>query len=295
MQAPLPAIEVGPAERSDRLTLAGGRVLAWREWGPERGRPVLLCTGAGMSSALGLDREVLAALDVRLIVVDRPGLGGSSPDRRKTLFSVATDFGALAEARGFADLPVIGFSQGAPFALALAAGGLVRAAAIVSGQDELTFPDVYRQLPAEVAVMVDAARTDHVRFEADIAAIASADWLSTMTRVMSGPADRAAYERPPFAPLFRQSLVEGFAQGPRGYARDLAIALAPWPFAVEDIAAPVHLWYGAQDTSPVHSPDHGVTLARRLRAAPHVIDPEAGSALLWTRTRDILAAVLADG
>ncbi|MBZ5715122.1 hypothetical protein [Nannocystis pusilla] len=45
----------------------------------------------------------------------------------------------------------------------------------------------------------------------------------------------------------------------------------------------------------MHSPDHGLTLARRLRAASHVIDPDCGSALLWTRSREILAALLADG
>ncbi|MDC0716261.1 alpha/beta fold hydrolase [Nannocystis bainbridge] len=294
MHDPVPAIEVGPADRSDRLTLADGRVLAWREWGPEAGAPVLLCTGAGMSSALGLDRAVLAELEVRLIAVDRPGLGGSSPDRRKTLFSVATDIGALAEARGLSDLRALGFSQGGPFALALAAGEVVRAASIVSGQDELGHPDIYKQLPAEVAVMVDAARTDPARLEADIAAIASAEWLTTMTRVMSSDIDRAAYERPPFAEFYRQSLVEGFQQGPAGYARDLAIAMAPWPFTVEDITVPVHLWYGTHDISPVHSPDHGRTLARRLDDAPHLIDPEAGSAVLWTRTRDILDALLAE-
>ncbi|MDC0666632.1 alpha/beta fold hydrolase [Nannocystis radixulma] len=295
MRAPVRDVHVSAAERSDRLVLADGRVLAWREWGPVDGAPVLLCTGAGMSSALGLDRAVLEQLGVRLLVVDRPGLGASSPDRRKTLFTVATDLGALADARGLADLRAIGFSQGAPFALALAAGGLVRAAAIVSGQDELAFPDVYPQLPGEVRVMVDAARNDLARFEADIAAIASAEWLGTMTLMMSGPADRAVYGQSPFAEFYRQSLAEGFVQGPGGYARDLALAFSPWPFAVEDIAVPVRLWFGRHDASPVHSPDHGLTLARRLRAAPHVIDPDCGSALLWTRSREIVAALLTDG
>jgi pimeloyl-ACP methyl ester carboxylesterase len=288
-------IHVSAADRSDRLVLADGRTLAWREWGPEGGAPVLFCTGAGMSGALGLDRAVVERLGVRLLAVDRPGLGDSSPDGGKTLASFAADIRVLAAACDLADLRALGFSQGAPFALALAASGAVRAVAIVSGQDELAFPEVYQRLPVEVAVMVDAARADPSRFEADIAAIASADWLWTMTLMMSGPADRAVYERPPFADFFRQSLAEGFAQGTAGYARDLALALAPWPFAVEDIAVPTRLWFGRQDTSPVHSPDHGLTLARRLRAAPHVIDPAVGSAVLWTRAHDILAALLIDG
>jgi hypothetical protein len=51
----------------------------------------------------------------------------------------------------------------------------------------------------------------------------------------------------------------------------------------------VDLWYGAQDTSPVHSPDFGATLAARLPRATRTVDPGEGGSILWTRARDILA------
>ncbi|WP_258001365.1 hypothetical protein [Fischerella thermalis] len=58
---------------------------------------------------------------------------------------------------------------------------------------------------------------------------------------------------------------------------------------MEDITIPVDLWYGALDTSTVHSPDFGKTLALRLAIASHTVDPEQGGSILWTRSWDILA------
>ena len=58
---------------------------------------------------------------------------------------------------------------------------------------------------------------------------------------------------------------------------------------------PVSLWYGAHDTSPVHSPDLGATLAKRFPRATHHLLADEGGSLLWTRGRDVLAELLAFG
>jgi pimeloyl-ACP methyl ester carboxylesterase len=112
-----------------------------------------------------------------------------------------------------------------------------------------------------------------------------------MILTMSAGSDRAIYSAEPFAGLYRAALREGFAQGSAGYARDLAVALGQWPFRPEDIDVPVTLWFGAQDTSPVHSPDHGAGLAVRLPRATRTLDPDEGGAILWTRADDILGAL----
>lgn len=58
--------------------LSDGRLLGWAEWGPPDGVPVLLCPGAGTSRWLGFGAGAVGALGVRLVSVDRPGLGASS-------------------------------------------------------------------------------------------------------------------------------------------------------------------------------------------------------------------------
>jgi len=284
---------VEPAHRRGEISLSNGRTLAWSEWGPQAGAPVIFCTGAGMSGTLGFGAEHLERLGVRLLALDRPGLGGSTHDPAKTLTSWASDVRELISALDLVKPVAVGFSQGGPFALGLAAENLVEAVALVSAQDDLGHDAIHALLPAQVVGMVDAARVDPEAFEAEMAGIATDEFLWTLIRDMSAPVDRAIYEAPAFAELYRASLREGFAQGAQGYARDLVIALNEWPFGLEQISVPVDLWYGAMDTSPVHSPDFGATLNERLPEASLIVAEDQGSAILWTRAREILQKLLA--
>ena len=68
--------------------------------------------------------------------------------------------------------------------------------------------------------------------------------------------------------------------------------MSPWPLDPADIEVPVDLWYGTRDASPVHSPDFGETLARRITGARRHLLPDEGSAILWTRAGDIVEALL---
>lgn len=282
---------ITPAKRRDFLILPDGRRLAWHEWGPLDGNPLLFCTGAGMSGSLGFGTDSLDALGIRLISIDRPGLGTSDLHPTKTLATWADDVRALVETRDLPAPVALGFSQGAPFALALGATGIVRAVVLVSGQDDLGFSVLRPLLHPEVAGMVDSARSNPAAFEAYFAGIASAEVLWSLIQGMSSAHDRTVYENPEFAAAYRRCLMEGFVQGPAGYARDLVNTVLPWPFAPEEVTVPAHLWYGRLDTSTVHSPDFGATLASRLpNAARTVLDNEGGS-LLWTRSHDILATI----
>jgi pimeloyl-ACP methyl ester carboxylesterase len=62
---------------------------------------------------------------------------------------------------------------------------------------------------------------------------------------------------------------------------------------LEDINIPVDLWYGAFDTSAVHSLDFGETMALCLPNAARIVDPNQGGSVLWTRSHDILARLKA--
>lgn len=217
-----------------------------------------------MSSWLGFGSEHLRDLGIRLVSIDRPGLGLSDPHPEKTLTSWGDDIRQLISSCDLRDVAAVGFSQGAPFAFALAAHGLVRALAIVSGQDELAHPNFSSQLHPDVARIIKAIENDPVGFEKQFSSIATADGLWQLIIGMSADCDRQLYLEDSFGCAFKRSLQEGFSQGAGGYARDLVNAMARWPFSLEEIAVPVSLWYGRADTSTVHSPDFGSTLARRL-------------------------------
>jgi pimeloyl-ACP methyl ester carboxylesterase len=65
--------------------------------------------------------------------------------------------------------------------------------------------------------------------------------------------------------------------------------------ALDRIGVPVDLWYGGQDASIVHSPDHGATLAGRIPGATWHLRAEAGGSLLWTHAEEILTRLLSSG
>jgi pimeloyl-ACP methyl ester carboxylesterase len=272
--------------------LPGGRALGWAEWGPQDGTPVLLCPGAATSRWLGFGADVLDDLGVRLVSVDRPGLGASDPAPGRTLEDWADDVRHLAADRRLDGLAVVGFSQGAPFALACAAAGLATAAALVSGTDELAAPGFADALIPQVRGMVEAVADDPAAAEASFAGFGDPETMWKIAIEGSSAVDREVYLRPDFERAYRRAMAEAFSQGPAGYARDTVLSMGRWPFDLADVAVPVDLWYGPHDASPVHSPDLGATLARRLPSARRNVVTGAGGSLLWTHSEEILRSLL---
>jgi pimeloyl-ACP methyl ester carboxylesterase len=279
-------------DRSAEMRLKNGRTLAWSEWGPEEGRPVVFVAGAGSAGILSFGADCLEEMRIRLIAPDRPGLGRSDPDPDKTLASVAADLGALIHHISQRPIPVAAFSQGAPFALGLAATGCVSRLAVVSGQDELTRPEFLDGLPDQLRQMVEQAGADPQAFLGMLEGFSEPEGFLEFIISTSSDLDQVVYRSEPFFSAFKSSLAAGFRQGPRGYALDTLAAMRPWTFEWADITCPVDLWYGGKDASPVHSPDGGVLMEKRLpNATRHFFEDEGGS-LLWTRSREILTELV---
>jgi pimeloyl-ACP methyl ester carboxylesterase len=241
----------------------------------------------GHSRTLGFATEELGGLGVRLISADRPGLGASDPDPGRTLLDWAEDVRELVPA----GTPVVGCSQGAPFALACAAAGVAGPVAIVAGSDELSHAAFVDRLDPQLRGLVESARDDPAGALAAFSSF-TADGLWEMVVDTSLELDRRLYTEPAFERAYRRALDGGFAQGPAGYARDTVLAMAPWPFALEDLAVPVDLWYGEHDASAVHSPDLGATLELRIPDARRHVLADAGGGILWTHGAQILTALL---
>jgi pimeloyl-ACP methyl ester carboxylesterase len=265
--------------------------MAWSEWGPADGAPVLFSPGAATSSLLGFAAGAVERLGARLIAVDRPGLGGSDPAPGRTLLDTAGDVRALAAALALERPAIVGFSQGAPLALACAAADAVSAVAVVSGTDELAGPVLRGMLPPEVRRFVELAEADPPAAEALFRGMTPAI-LKEMVRGGSPEVDLAVYLEPAFAAAFASALDEGFVRGPDGYARDTLLAMQRWPFDPAEIRPAVHLWYGRFDASPFHSLDFGASLARRIPGAARTVVEGAGGSILWTHGTEILEALL---
>lgn len=281
---------VAAPARFGASTLPDGRSLGWAEWGPPDGAPVVLSPGAATSRRLGFGADAVEQLGVRLISVDRPGLGVSTPDPGRTFADFAEDMRRFCELRGLERPLMVGNSQGAPFALACAVEGVVSALAVVSGADEVAAPEFTAGLDADLRELVERAVRDPAGAEALLAGF-TAEAMREMVLATSPECDRAVYLDPDFDAAYRGALREGFAQGAAGYARDTVLAMGKWPFALDEIAVPVDIWYGEQDTG--HSPDRGELLAARIPRSHRSLVPGIGGALLWTHAEPVLASLLA--
>lgn len=265
-----------------------GRRLAYREYGPAGGTPLIFIPGAGCGRLMRFGSDALLEdRGVRIISVDRPGLGASTVDPHKTLGSVAADLAHLIGVLTTEPVAVVANSQGAPFGLALARHEQVRGLFLVSPIDDLGHPPTTALLGTPHRAFVEDVAADPAAAQLQLGDF-TADDLYRM--VLSGypDSDAPVYDQADFRAMFLTALRDGFASGAVGYARDTVLATCAWPAELFDQRAPVTILYGRDDDA--HSPDHAVTLAARIGAHLQLLEGVGGS-LLWKHPDRILDLV----
>jgi len=271
----------------DAVVLRDGRRLAYRQYGPADGRPLLFLPGAGLGRLMRFGEDALADRHVRLLSIDRPGLGASSPHPVKTFASVAADLAALVDAVVGEPVTVVANSQGAPFGLAFATTGRARGAVLVSPIDDVGHPPTTALLPADYRALVAEVAADPEAAMRRFSAFTAAELFAMMTGDHP-PADQPIYDDPGFRSMLRTALDDGFASGADGYARDTMLAMSPWPAQLFEPVVGVRILIGAHDR--VHSPDGAATLTGRIRGARRAVVDDAGGALLWSHPHLVLDA-----
>ena len=255
------------------VRLPDGRAIGLVETGVPSGRPVFFFHGFPGSRLESVTlANAAASAGVRLIGLDRPGVGLSSPRLSFGFPDWPADVAGLADQLGIAEFAVLGFSGGAPFAIAcaLSLADRVRACGLLSSALPVAFIRGAARVPAALfwlAVewtptpllghLVDFAMGDVPRVGED-----EIDRRLVRRARSQGPADEAALADPVFRRILAMAVVESYRQG-TGANRNLARLLTRrWPFAVGAVSGPaMFLWHGEQDRV---MPAAG---ARRLAAA----------------------------
>lgn len=258
-----------------------GRSLAYAEYGCGTGTPVLFIAGAASGALMSFGGPGLERLGIRLISVDRPGLGASSPHAEKTLESVGADLTALVADLVGHPLPIVANSQGAPFAIAAALAGAASRLILVSPSDEVAFPAVTEQLPASMRQLVHAVTAVPAGDALKMFASFTASSFFEMVLGHPAGADVPVYGDSSFRARFRAVVEAGFSQGSLGYAQDTVLAMSRWNIDLSALRVSVDVLFGAEDT--VHSPDRGKILASRFPSATRRVVPGLGGSLLWAR------------
>lgn len=290
---------------AETFTLPDGRTLGFDDVGDPDGVPVLYVHGTPDSRrARHPDDDVAAGVGVRLVAVDRPGFGLSTPHPTATVGSFADDAIALADHLGVDRWRPFAWSAGAPHALAIASRHPSRVArtAVAAGlvpfeayavEGILDDADGGRYLVAELgaelgpAGLAEMAAPMLVPYPCDLP-LALEHVAEQLT-----PDRRAALDAIPGAiAALAAGVADSVAQGMDGIVRDLELQVEAPDVDWSAVATPVDLWYGSRDaTAP---PAFGEWWAEALPDATLHAFPGEGHLIALTRWAAILEALTAD-
>jgi len=272
------------------LTIDGprGRRLRVAEAGEPDGLPVFTHHGTPGAGLLFDTWHVDAAVrGLRLVSYDRPGYGGSTRDKGRTVASAAGDAAAIADALGFERFATWGSSGGATHALACAAllgERVVACAAIASlapaGAEGL---DYFAGMGDGAVLEAAAAGEDVLRpmlasFRPGM--LQPGAELANGTDAIFTRGDQEAL-RGPYGDYMKALFGAGLEDGVDGWVDDELAYVKPWGFDPRDIAVPVQLWHGRQDRMVPYA--HGVWLAHRLPRVDARMSPDDGHLTLTAR------------
>jgi pimeloyl-ACP methyl ester carboxylesterase len=282
MTNPTAAVAPGtiPEHIEHRIRTPDGRTIAVAEWGDPDGLPVVMFHGTpGGRIAWWHDPTIYSRHGLRRLTFDRPGYGESTRLGGRTVAGVVADVATIADALRVDRLVVSGGSGGAPHALAAAAllpdrvmRCLAEASEAPYGVDDLDWfagmtegnvIEFKAALEGEAAMRTVAER--EARTVIDGLTAGRADFLGEAYEMSEADVAQMERYRVPIA----AQLLSALAPGVDGWVDDMLAFVKPWGFDVGDIAVPVYLKYGRDDTLvPVA---HGDWLAAHVRTTKVVV------------------------
>jgi len=239
---------------------ADGRQVGVADFGPHDGDVVLWCHG-GPGSRLepGYVADRAAAHGWRLIGIDRPGYGASTPRPGRTLAGWVSDALVVADRLGIVQFFTVGLSTGGAYALAVAAlapervRGVIACGAMTDMRNAAARFTMSR--PHALAVW-DAPDRDAAIEAAVVAHGIDGSKIVSSSEGPPLPASDQAMLTSPWGRAWMESVPAMFAHGLEGYADDRIADGSGWvDFDVATIACPVIVLHGAADviTTLVHA------------------------------------------
>lgn len=257
------------------VAVRDGRRLSFAEFGAPHGPTLIWMHGTpGARRQIPQQARRLAReRGVRLIGIDRPGIGTSTAHLYRDVVDWTADLRIFLDTRGIDDVSVAGLSGGGPYALAAGAGlpERVRSVGVLGGVAPTVGDDAISggliQLAVALAPLIRAGRvplgavlTRAVRLAHPIAGPV----IDTYARFQP-EGDRLLLGVPEFRAMFLDDLVNGSRFQLSAPVHDLLLFTRHWGFALAEVGVPVRWWHGDGDHIVPHA--HGVHAAGRVPGA----------------------------
>lgn len=237
------------------MELSDGRRLGYAEFGDHAGAPVMYFhgwPGARVEGLLGDDAA--RASGVRLVSIDRPGMGLSTFQSNRELLDWPDDVIEIAGSLGLTRFAVLGISGGGPYAAACAwkLPDRLTSAGIVSSLAPFDIPGAVASMGRRNRLAFELVQRLSVLRRILMARVAWSVSRRPERALESGvtaAADVKYLDRSNVRSVLEQSLREAFRGGSRGPAWEMGLYTRPWGFPLEEIRVPVHLWHGEEDVN----------------------------------------------
>ena len=261
LRPPTPFVpRIPPPNREGTLRIGRGRRrLGYAEFGDPDGRLVLWCHGTpgARRQVPMVGRRAAERLGLRVVCVERPGVGDSTGHRYASFAEFGPDAARVADHLGHDRFAVVGLSGGGPYALAAAWANPDRVAGVgvLGGVCPLVGDDacsggglVGLSVPFQWAL-------EPIRVPFGIMLWAALQPLIPLGHLSYGlfgrampEGDRAVFQNPEIEGMFIDDLVRGSALRFGALAHDMALFGRHWGFELGDIKAPVRWWHGDADS-----------------------------------------------
>ena len=254
------------------IAVRNGRRLGFAEFGDPHGQAIVWMHGTpGARRQIPVEARALANREgLRIIGVDRPGIGSSTPHVYESMLDWTGDLRLVADILGIDQMRLIGLSGGGPYALAAGAGmpDRVIAVAVMGGVAPTVGADAidggvvafaahFAPLIAVARVPIGIALTAGIRLSKPVAGR-----VLDLYAAVQPAGDKRLLARPEFRAMFVDDLLNGSRKQITAPLSDLLLFTRHWGFEAADVTVPVHWWHGDGDHIVPHR--HGEHMVRLL-------------------------------
>jgi pimeloyl-ACP methyl ester carboxylesterase len=266
------AVAIARPKLEGNIAVGDDRQIGFAEFGDPQGRAIFWLHGTpGARRQIPMEARVYAEeRQIRLIGVDRPGIGSSTPFQYDTVFAFADDLRTIADTLGIDKFQVIGLSGGGPYTLACAAAmpDRVVAAGVLGGVAPVRGAD---GIDGGVSTLITVAAPIVELFGAPLRLAAST--LIRLIRPVAEPAlyayarispeaDRQLLVRPEVRAMFLDDLLNGSRKQLAAPFADVVVFARDWGFRLDEVKVPVRWWHGDRDH--IVPFEHGQHVVSRL-------------------------------
>ena len=255
------------------VRVRNGRKLGIAEFGTPDGQPIIWFHGTpGARRQIPEEARQLAdARGLRIVGIDRPGVGLSDTHLYENVFDFVPDLEMVVDQLGIERFAAVGLSGGGPYALAAAAGlkGRVPAVGVLGGVVPSVGPDsppggwvgFAKRFKSVMPMMRHPSGyllTGFVRVLKPLGPQALELYART-----TPPGDREVLTRPDVKEMFLDDLSNNGGRSMRALMADGILFTREWGFEPTDVDVPVWWWHG--DADNIVPLSHAEWLVPRLK------------------------------